>query len=266
MENIKKEHKWLGVVTLFKPDMPKINQNIHTYKDYLDELIIWDNTPGISTNDGIAKPLNVALHKALTENYDMLLIMDQDSSWKDFECYKNDIEKLYKTHPYAVFTPHIFSLDKETHMEKLSYRRLFINSGTVIPVSVLKDIGEADENAFPLDALDNDMSFRLRQKGYEILCLGEHELFHKLGNTKRLGPFNMFTPDYNSYRTWSITRSHIICYRKHHKIMTAEDKNHLFREILLMKFIRILLAESNKTSRMKAFIKGIFDGCTYKIK
>lgn len=261
-----KKLKWLGIVTLYNPDRAKVTHNIQTYKDDLDELIIYDNTPGISTNDGIAKPLNKAMHKALVEDYDMLLIMDQDSYWANFRGYKKNIEELCKANPRSVFTPHINSLDGKKHKEHLSYRRMLINSGTVIPISILKDIGEADEKAFPIDALDHDISFRLKQKDYNIICLGEYELEHKLGNPKRLGPFKLFTPDYNSFRTWSMTRSHIICYRKHRQMITAEDKDYLFKEILLRKFFRILFAESDKINRMKAFIKGIFEGCTYKIK
>lgn len=258
--------KWLGVVTLYNPDREEVERNMRTYRDGLDELIVWDNTPGISTNDGIAKPLNHAMRQAAAKGYDMLLIMDQDSHWKDFSGYKAAIEALYAANPDRVFTPHITSLDGDTRRERLSERRLLINSGTVIPLPVLQDIGEADEAAFPLDALDHDISFRLQQKGYSITCLGEYELCHTLGQPKRLGPFRIFTPDYNSYRTWSMTRSHIICYRKYRSMMTASDRDYLFREILLRKCLRIILAESDKLSRMKAFIKGIYQGCTYKIR
>ena len=266
MENIKRTYKWLGVVTLFNPDREQVERNMLTYRDALDELIVWDNTPGIHTNDGIAKPLNHAMRKGISEGYDMLLIMDQDSCWDDFNGYKQTIEKLSGKHPCAVFTPHIESLDGDSHREEISHRRLLINSGTVIPLKVLQDIGEADENAFPLDALDHDISMRLAIKNYEVLCLGRYDLVHSLGNPKRLGPFRLFTPDYNAYRTWSMTRSHIICYRKYHDMMTAEDKDYLYKEILLRKLGRIVFAESDKINRLKAYIRGIYEGCTYKIK
>lgn len=257
--------KWLGVVTLFYPDREEVERNIDTYRDSLDELIVWDNTPGTNTNDGIAKPLNHAMRKAMAEGFDMLLIMDQDSHWRDFKGYKAAVEALYARQPRTVFTPHIASLDGNSHKEEVSERRLLINSGTVIPLPVLQDIGEADEAAFPLDALDHDIAMRLHKKGHGIVCLGHYELMHSLGQPKRMGPFKLFTPDYNSYRTWSMTRSHIICYRKHRAMMTAADRDFLFKEILLRKFLRIILAEGDKAGRIKAFIKGIIEGCTYKI-
>jgi hypothetical protein len=81
-----------------------------------------------------------------------------------------------------------------------------------------------------------------------------------------MGPFHLFTPNYNRLRTYNMTRSHIICYRKHKPLMTKEDKDYLFNEIIRRKFVRILLAEPDKLGRMSALIRGIVSGCRYKLK
>ena len=62
-----------------------------------------------------------------------------------------------------------------------------------------------------------------------------------------------------------MTRSHIICYRKHKALMTKEDRDYLFQEIIRRKFQRIILAEPDKFRRMAALIRGIISGYTYKI-
>ena len=259
MENIVFKYKMLGVVTLYNPDIQDVAVNIRKYIAYIDCLIIWDNSPlaagvkqqihhilkdmwhkvvwhGTGENLYIAPAINYSLHYALDHNFDLMLIMDQDSSWNDFLAYRIDVES---------------ALSK-------------VNSGMIIPIRILSELGEVDEKAFPLDALDHDISYMVREHGYLIVCLTRHILSHSLGQIQRMGFFHIMTPNYNWQRTYSMTRSHIICYRKHKKVLTDEDRQYLYREILIRKFVRIILAEPDKFQRMKAFIKGIFDGLTYK--
>ena len=103
-----------GVVILYHPDMELLSANIQTYVSGLKQLYVYDNsenkTPGIeealtkinpsiqykfyNTNEGIAKRLNQAMDHAALNQYDYLLTMDQDSSFKvgDFEKYKTLIQ------------------------------------------------------------------------------------------------------------------------------------------------------------------------------
>ena len=96
-----------GVVILYHPDIKQLSENINTYVPGLKELYIYDNseiqTPGIeaalnnlhpcikyqffNSNEGIAKRLNQAVETAMQSQYDYLLTMDQDSSFKvgDFD-------------------------------------------------------------------------------------------------------------------------------------------------------------------------------------
>ena len=43
------------------------------------------------------------------------------------------------------------------------------------------------------------------------------------------------------------------------------EQEYYFYEILLWKFVRIILAEPDKYGRMKAFLKGLYEGIRYKI-
>ena len=88
--------KYAGVVVLFNPD-DKVLENIKTYINYLDKLYVVDNTPNSDNsklfnnkkieyianreNKGIAYALNIGAKRALKENFDFLLTMDQDSSF-----------------------------------------------------------------------------------------------------------------------------------------------------------------------------------------
>jgi GT2 family glycosyltransferase len=287
MESVVFKYKMLGVVTLYNPNIHEAVANIRRYVATIDCLIIWDNSSlvedvkhqmhrllqdvwqkvvwhGTGENMCIAPAINYSLHYALEHDYDMLLVMDQDSQWEDFPAYRRDVEDIVSNGEKKVLTPYVKGCDdfEITHDEQ--ERHFMINSGTVIPVKILAEIGEVDEKAFPLDALDHDISYRVREHGYSISCLTYHVLNHSLGQWQRMGVFNIMTPNYNWRRTYSMTRSHIICYRKHKKMLTDEDRHYLYWEILIMKFARIMLAEPDKFRRMKAFVKGILDGLTYK--
>lgn len=282
-------YKFLGVVTLYNSAPNEVAENIKRYISNVDALIIWDNSSlekslrsklmpllddvaekiiwvGDGLNHCIAPAINFALRYAIEQRFDMLLVMDQDSQWEDFSAYRKDIENALSRGEVKVFTPYVKGCDTFERKSEEQEKHLMINSGMVIPIKILAEIGGVDEVAFPLDALDHDITYSIREHGYSTVCLTKHVLNHTLGQMQRMGLFNIMTPNYNWFRTYSITRSHIICYRKHKKMLTDEDKHYLYWEILILKFVRIILAEPDKFKRMKAFIKGIIDGLSYKIK
>ncbi|MDO4497035.1 MAG: hypothetical protein Q4B58_04260 [Bacteroidales bacterium] len=278
---MKSQYKMLGIVTLFNPNEKELTEKLEYYLHDIDHLIVWDNSP-ISHEDSfslykdivtyhwtgentcIAAAINFALEKAIKEGFDLLLLMDQDSRWENFHCYRQNIEHLYETNPQQVFTPYIEGNDQFQIQHDIEYKSLFINSGTVFPVSILQHIGGADE-ALPLDALDHDLSYRIRAAGFPIICITKCILRHTIGQPKRKGPFNLFTNDYGRFRTYSITRGHIICYRKNRHIMTAYEVRKFYKEIFMWKMIRIILVEEDKWGRFCALCKGIRDGINYKI-
>lgn len=280
--------KMLGVVTLYNPKQEEAIANIKKYLYNLDALIIWDNSPlekhlkasilnnlseakdrvvwkGDGKNHCIAPAINYALNYAITNHYDLVLIMDEDSSWIDFQAYRKDVEELFISKGIAVFTPYVEGCDIFPITNDYQKKKLFINSGTIIPSALLSHIGSIDEDAFPLDALDHDIALSVTALGVPIVCLTKHKMIHSIGQPQRLGIFHLFTPNYNRFRTYNITRSHTICYRKHKPLFDKELKKYYFYEILFLKFVRIILAEPDKYGRMKSFIKGLYDGIRYKI-
>jgi rhamnosyltransferase len=274
--------KMLGVVTLYNTDKEHALHNIALYAPYLDRLIVWDNSPTshqdwfdgdsqvdyqwTGENRFIAPAINYALRYAVTNEYQTLLLMDEDSQWPDFAAYRTEIESILREGRDMVFTPYVDGCDHFEITDAMQPKRLFINSGTVIPIKILRQIGGADEDAFPLDALDHDLSLSVIEHGYAAVCLTRHHLRHSLGQPRHLGPFHIFTPNYNWLRTYNMTRSHIICYKKHRALMTPEDKDYLYNEIIRRKFFRIILAEPDKLRRMTALLKGLYSGIRYKIK
>ena len=191
--------------------------------------------------------------------------MDQDSRWDDFRSFRQHVETLYHTSPSYVFCPYIIGNDRFTIEKDVQERRVFLNSGTIIPTAILNKIGGADET-FPLDALDHDLAIRIQKTGYTIVCLTKHKLRHTVGDPQRMGALHLFTDNYGPLRIYSISKSHIIKYRKHKDWLTFSEKKEMFKVHYCLKFIRIILAEPQKIQRLKSFFKGIYDGITYDIK
>lgn len=279
----------LALVTLYNPDVNIAADNISRYVDSVDCLVVWDNSPlesgikssmqqllrlswhkivwqGSGKNLCIAPAVNYAWKYATAHHYDLILIMDDDSRWQDFPSYRKLVESIYLQKGAMVFTPFVEGCDEFAIKQEIQPRSLFINSGTIIPTQFFNLIGGVDEDAFPLDALDHDMALSLTGRGKEIVCLTECHLLHSLGKPERLGPLHLFTPNYNRHRTYSMTRSHLICFRKHWRHMSPEQKKYVLKEILLWKIIRILLAEPDKIGRLCAFIRGVVNGLSYDIK
>lgn len=287
MESIMNTYRWMGVVTLFKPSVKELEPRLRSYAGDLDFLLLWINSPMSSEdraaitecldsigvdyqlyfspeNVCIAPAVNAAMDYAKKCAFDFLLIMDQDSQWSHFEAYRHDVETCWDKGEHAAFTPYVAGFDAWVIRQRIVKRRFFINSGTVLHLSILEGIGGADL-AFPLDALDMDLSVRIQQAGYTIDCLTANMLYHTIGAPKRSRWLKLLTNDYNAYRTYTIARSHLIFVRKHHEWLTWKELLITFREHYFYKFFRIILVESNKRERMKMLFKGIKAGLNYKL-
>lgn len=287
MESITNKYKWMGVVTLFNPSLKELESKLCSYASGLDFLLLWVNSPMndedkstlkeclermdvnyhlhfSSENVCIAPAINEAMAYGIAHAYNFLLIMDQDSQWSHFLAYRHDVEKCWSAGEHAAFTPYVAGYDAWVIRHNIEHRRFFINSGTVLHLSILEKIGGADI-AFPLDALDMDLSVRIQQAGYMIDCLTANMLYHTIGAPKRSRWLKLLTNDYNAYRTYTIARSHLIFVRKHHEWLTWKELLITFREHYFYKFFRIILVESDKRERMKMLFKGIKDGLNYKL-
>ena len=103
--------KIIGIVTLYYPDIQSVAENILSYVNKLDRLILWENTPKAESkitellsllpsekiefrttgkNEGLGKPFNEAIQFAQQNGAVYLLTMDQDSRFGtgDFQKYR----------------------------------------------------------------------------------------------------------------------------------------------------------------------------------
>jgi rhamnosyltransferase len=189
-----------GVVILYHPDIQQLSENIQTYLKGLKQLYVYDNsetkTPGIeealfkldpsiqyhyfNANEGIAKRLNQAIAQATLNQYDFLLTMDQDSSFKDgdFDKYKLSIQSSGDSNvaQFGVNCQPDFTLPKDEPEEALT----LITSGSILNVSLAKHVGPFNEDLF-IDFVDAEFSYRVIQNGYTNLMFSNIVLNHALG-------------------------------------------------------------------------------------
>ncbi len=155
-------------------------------------------------NYGFAKGNNIAIRKAMNENYDYIVLLNMDtivdSEWLEklvaaAEDNKNAgaIQSLIMLHPE---TSKINSSGNHLHFLGFGFCRdygqeipdskfmvpdsFFYASGASVlyPAEVLKKVGLFDSEFFMYHE-DTDLSWRLRQAGYDIILAPKSVVYHK---------------------------------------------------------------------------------------
>jgi rhamnosyltransferase len=199
------ENKIAGVVVLYNPDKECI-KNINSYLDQVNFLYLVDNSEIQNTelcdklilssnvkyianemNLGIAHALNQSAVLAQQNNFEFLLLMDQDSS-ADSELIKyyveylssNDISKLGMLAPVPIYNPEIRNADYPISKEI----DVAITSGCLVNLKVYEKAGPFDEKLF-IDYVDFEYCLRLRKMGFSIIQIGKANIYHQLGNLEK---------------------------------------------------------------------------------
>ena len=270
-----------GVVILYHPDIKQLSENINTYVLGLKQLYIYDNseiqTPGIeaalnnlhpcikyqffNNNEGIAKRLNQAVEAAMQTQYDYLLTMDQDSSFKpgDFEKYKSLIQKgdYTKVAQFGINCQPQITMSSEQPQEALT----LITSGSILNLSLIKKVGDFNEDLF-IDFVDAEFSYRVVQHGLINLMFSNILLNHALGNLVSGRSVLTFKKSlriiHAPIRTFYITRNGLFLLFKH-KGLSEEMKKDVIRCMKILK--NDLIYHPQLTQVYINVMKGFFAFC-----
>ena len=166
--------KLAACVVLYNPD-DTIFENILTYGNYVDKLIVIDNSLKknnflidklnevfeskliyINNNDnlGIATALNQACDKAIELQFKWILTMDQDSSFVNFSHYKKCLEKVQNVNNVALLAA---NTDKEGYSTfdrnecSCNYREdkfSVITSANIVNLEYFEEIGRFNDKLF----------------------------------------------------------------------------------------------------------------------
>ncbi|MDD2285776.1 MAG: glycosyltransferase family 2 protein [Paludibacter sp.] len=272
-----KKIKIFGLVILFNPQKC-IMRNIHSYLNELSHLYIIDNSPQINDfffsrqndkityipnckNYGIAKALNIGVHKCIEDGAEWALLMDQDSYFKDGsldilidEITLNEKNKIGSISPFHHSKKNDFRyndlLTKETS--------LTMTSGTLLNLKAFSEIGDFDEKLF-IDHVDHEYCLRLKRNGYKVLECGKSILIHELGEIRSYNIFNRkFYFIYHSpLRLYYYTRNGLYVsfkYIKDYPFFIIKFSKDMFKEI-----IKTFLFRHEFLERIKMMFFGVKD-------
>lgn len=191
-------------VILYHPKKEDI-ANLFTYCSKVEQVYIFDNTEGKSNenlyigmenvsyfwdgeNKGLSIRLNEACQRAIADNFDYLLTMDQDSSFleENIDLYFKDILNFKGKEKVAVYGLEYSENDINDTTENYIEVDHLITSASVMNLKLYKEIGGFDENLF-IDGVDIDYCYSALTKGFKNIKFARNYFIHSLGVRSRRG-------------------------------------------------------------------------------
>lgn len=206
-----------AIVVTYNPEVDLLLKQNSSLISQVDGIVYVDNNSSTRTffellngdsnhfifnkkNLGLAKAQNQGIDEARKNGADFVLLFDQDSvppaGFVDglMKCYHENIE----TNRIALVGPAIRNMVTDSKVDNkgvvfrgLSIKRLKVDkatevsyciaSGSLIPLSVLDDVGVMEEKLF-IDGLDLEWCLRAKSKGYKIYQTNNTYLDHCLGD------------------------------------------------------------------------------------
>ena len=280
--------KLAACVVLYNPD-DTIFENILTYGNYVDKLIVIDNSLKknnllidrlnevfeskliyINNNDnlGIATALNQACDKAIELQFKWILTMDQDSSFINFDHYKKCLEKVQNVNNVALLAA---NTDKEGYSTfdrnecSCNYREdkfSVITSANIVNLEYFEEIGRFNDKLF-IDMVDYDYCLRINIKKFKILYFPDVFVEHKLGEVHLRT--NIFTrkkkykTEHNAQRAYYISRNSLYLSKNYGKYFSKEfGMLHILNIVFIHDVTKILLYEIDKWNKLKAKFIGLY--------
>jgi len=267
--------KLLGIVILYYPPKDVIT-NIASYIDVLNELILWDNTPGggridspgkgnirqmgINENVGIGTALNEAVKYATANGFTHLLTMDQDSCFVGEEC-KKYIDIIKQANLQAIFSPNCLIHGQKSYEEQTSFieTEATMTSGSIYPVDIFDKIGLFREDFF-IDAIDTEFCLRAKQNGILTQIVSSIHLIHCVGNKPRKHNIlwkTLSSTEHSHIRLYYIIRNGLISKKLYP--YTEHWKGFLYYWFYKRMFV-VILYENHKFAKCKGLILGYIHG------
>lgn len=273
--------KLAAVVIVYDYNDGKLYSNVQYYLHNVDLLIIWDNTPferkkikkefwigkhpntrllGTGKNEGIGYALNQAIECALKDDCSHLLMMDQDSIWRNFKDYRNAIEED-KDVRIALYAPTIADAESDFVFWCNKPDLYVITSGSVLNLKYVQEIGLFNEKFF-IDEVDNEYCVRIVLKGYHIKVYKNHFLYQHFGYKDGESFLARQTANYSAFRTYHQVRNRLWMWRMYPKRLSWRYHVRTILTTILKRITIIILYEKDKKSKLKAIYNGIRDGIT----
>lgn len=273
------ENVLAGIVT-YNPDIKRLRENITALLKQVRYIYIVDNGSNnigeieeliknenihikkYDKNMGIAQALKEIMDYAKSANFAWVLTLDQDSITED-----GLIEKYleYGNMPICSDVGMFTCLIKDRNFDDKKYEvqtQDIIEVPYCITSAAFTNVEkyfktEGYDAGFFIDAVDFDICYSLRDKGYKICRINHTGLFHEVGHgeNRRFLWKKIVIYHQKAFRIYYFSRNLILMNRKHKKLYPF---SHLMKNELAL-LIRILFYEDSKKEKLNSFLKGIKD-------
>lgn len=212
----------------------------------------------LGDNFGIAYALNLGVRRAISDKFEWILTMDQDSIVDPNLIF--NYTKFIRNNRFTnlgILSPNLFLFGskEQTLNNSFEFTVSVITSGSLTNSNAYLNVDGFDEKLF-IDWVDFDICFRLKKKGFNIIKLNNTFIKHHLGETKEISIFNkhiMYITNHNAMRYYYKTRNALYLGRKFN-----ETKLFLYKTII-MDIVKIIFFEIDKLNKLSFIIKGFTD-------
>jgi rhamnosyltransferase len=268
-----------AVTTLYNPTDEMLH-SIHLYSNDVSVVYVIDNSeiysPEIETklrllknvkyihnggNLGIANALNRGAEYAISDGFDFLLTMDQDSKVQP-GMIQSMLNCISETGPATIglISPiHVYAHAHPQKSDKTCEEALTVmTSGNLLNLTAYQTVGPFF-NDFFIDHVDNEYCLRLHLHGFRVIKDNNALLEHSLGAiTKHCFFFKTFAiSNHPPVRRYYAIRNGFYLrkqYKRHFPVYFQSFLWKIFREIAV-----ILVYECNKYNKLSMMLKGYLD-------
>ncbi len=231
----------------------------------------------LSENKGIAYAQNQGITYAESRRAQYVLLMDQDTllpegavaalydKCKDLEKHGFKVGAIgcaYRDRPDGKINTiwkadgrKVQKQDVNSETDELIGVDFVIASGSLVPVSTLKEVGLMEENLF-IDLVDIEWGLRAKACGYQSYQSLAHVMSHTLGNG-RLNVFRKTISLHSPIRNYYAVRNSIFLARRRY---IASAWRIYFVKRIFSYLIVFGLFSSQKKERLNFMIRGLVDG------
>ena len=211
-----------AVIVLHKPNVQKLVSLIGVLKSLSIDCFVIDNTPpneiheasvltcqpnyiALGSNEGIARAQNIGIKKAIQNDADILILLDQDSEVSK-NCLQIQIDNIVRSdseisvptlidrkegfeYPHSCVNRFGLLTDRYRSGKTKPFQiDMAISSGSVISANVFQKVGYFEESFF-IDFVDIEWYFRCWSNGVLVKSDPRAIMFHSIGqrSVKRFG-------------------------------------------------------------------------------
>jgi len=217
-------------------------------------------------NIGVAGAYNQAASMAISQGYEWMLLLDQDSVAPVglVQQLMRGANRWGGRRLPAVVCPLSIGSNPSGHQCAVPDADMAVqtcmNAGSIVKLAAWEAVGGYDESFF-VDYVDHEFCFRCRQHSWEVVQVCGAVMVHSPGSPTRHRFLwkRPITSNHSALRRYYITRNQILFYRKYWRFDTGwvlRDGYHAVKEILAL-----VMFESGRREKLNAIGVGVVDGC-----